>query len=190
MMRRCSRSPLPDPSCGSMRETSIALTGAPFDATLDGLPLPPFVGRRVRRGSVLRDRDGATVPAATSPLRAASGSQPCSGRCRPICGPGSAGTRGVRCAPAIASTLGSPSGGIRRWSGPHAEGPIRILPGPHHRPVGPGCPHRADVGRGGRGGPHGRAPRRAASSTPDSARSPRWASRSGRSRCLLTAGRS
>src|SRR5687768_2709351 len=40
------------------RSTAVALAGATFDATLDGMSVPPNVGRLVRAGGVLRILDG------------------------------------------------------------------------------------------------------------------------------------
>ena len=81
--------------------TAVAITGARFDATLDGLPLPPFVGRPVPRFAAPHRRRRRCA-CATSRSAAGSTFRPCSGRRRRTCAPGSAGTRGGRCAPAIA----------------------------------------------------------------------------------------
>lgn len=116
-------------------ETSIALTGATFDATLDGLPLPPFVGRRVRSGSVLRigTGDGARGYLAVAGgirVPAVLGSMSTDLRT----GFGGHEGRALRAGDRL--DVGIPSGSIRRWKGRTPNGPIRILPGPHHRLLG------------------------------------------------------
>ena len=113
------------------RSTAITLTGATFDATLDGMPVPPNVGRLVRAGGVLRigDGDGArgylavaggiveepVLGSAATDLRSGFGGH--DGRAL------RAGDR-LSCGPAVPA--------IRRWTGRAPTGPIRIVPGPHH----------------------------------------------------------
>lgn len=116
-------------------ETSIALTGAAFDATLDGLPLLPFVGRRVRRGALLRIGmgDGARGYLAVAGgirVPAVLGSMSTDLRT------GFGGHEGRALRPGDRLSVGSISGSIRRWTGRTPDGPIRILPGPHHRLLG------------------------------------------------------
>jgi biotin-dependent carboxylase-like uncharacterized protein len=114
-------------------EAAIALTGADFDATLDGLPLPPFVGRPVRRGSVLRTGlgDGARgYLAVAGGIRVPSVLGSMSTDLRT--GFGGHEGRALRAGDRLA--VGAASGSISRWTGHRAAGPIRILPGPHHRP--------------------------------------------------------
>jgi biotin-dependent carboxylase-like uncharacterized protein len=110
--------------------TAVAVTGARFDATLDGLPLPPFVGRPARDGSLLRigAGDGARgylaigggidVPlvlgSAATDLRTGFG--------------GHQG-RALRIGDRLGH--GTPSGIVRRWVGNQTPGPIRIVAGPH-----------------------------------------------------------
>ena len=112
------------------QETAVALTGARYEATLDGLPLPPFVGRRVRQGAVLRVGMGEgargylavsggilvsdVLGSAATDLRSGFG--------------GHEG-RALRAGDRLA--VGTPSGSLRRWTGPLRAGPIRIVPGPH-----------------------------------------------------------
>ena len=131
MMRRCSSSTLTGPELRFHAETAIALTGAAFDATLDGLPLPPFVGRRVRRGSVLRVGMG---DGARGYLAVAGGIRVpvVLGSMSTDLRTGFGGHEGRALRAGDRLTLGSPSGSIRRWTGRRADGPIRILPGPHH----------------------------------------------------------
>ncbi len=180
---------LTGPTLRFQAETSIALTGAAFDATLDGLPLPPFVGRRVRTRLGAAHRDGGRCPR----LPGRRGRDPGPGRARVDVDRSADGVRRARGACAArrrSPRRREPLGQHPTLDGPHAEWPDPDPAGSTPSAAGPGCLHRADVGRRGRGGPHGGAPRRAAARRRSSARSPRWASRSGRSRCLLTAGRS
>ena len=126
---------LAGPSLRFGAETSIALTGAAFDATLDGLPLPPFVGRRVRRGSVLRAGSGE---GARGWLAVAGGIQVprVLGSMSTDLRTGFGGHEGRALRAGDRLEAGRPSGNIHRWRGPTPNGPIRILPGPHHRLLG------------------------------------------------------
>ena len=117
-------------------ETSVALTGAALDATLDGLPLPPFVGRRVRRGALLRIGmgDGARGYLAVAGgilVPAVLGSMSTDLRT------GFGGHQGRALRAGDRLSIGSPSGSVRRWTGRAPDGPIRIVPGPHNRLLGP-----------------------------------------------------
>ena len=112
-------------------ETAVALTGADFEAYLDGLPLPPFIGRPAREGSLLRIGMGES---ARGYLAVSGGIQV------PLVlgsmatdlrtGFGGLEGRALRAGDRIA--FGPPSSSIRRWTGSTPAGPIRILPGPHH----------------------------------------------------------
>jgi biotin-dependent carboxylase-like uncharacterized protein len=110
--------------------TAVALAGSTFDATLDGLPLPPFAGRPVPAGSSLRIGDGEgargylaigggievelLLGSASTDLRSGFGGHD---------------GRALRDGDHLA--LGVPSGITRRWIGRIGDGPIRIVPGPH-----------------------------------------------------------
>ena len=152
---------LTGPSLRFEAKTSVALTGAAFDATLDGLPLPPFVGRRVRRGSVLRIGMG---DGARGYLRVAGGIRVPAvlGSMATDLRTGFGGHEGRALRAGDRLEVGSPSASIRRWTGRDAEWPDPDRAGPAPSAAGPGCLRRADVDRRGRGRPHGRAPRRAA----------------------------
>lgn len=111
-------------------ETAVALTGADFDATLDGLPMPPFVGRPVRRGSVLRLGMG---DAARGYIAVSGGIQVPSvlGSAATDLRTGFGGHEGRALRTGDRLAFGTPSHAIRRWSGRTSAGPIRVLPGPH-----------------------------------------------------------
>ena len=111
--------------------TAIALTGAVFDATIDGLPLPPFVGRPLRAGSILRIGvgEGARAYLAFSGgIRVPSVLGSMSTDLRS--GFGGHDGRALRAGDRLA--VESASATARRWTGHTASGPIRIVPGPHH----------------------------------------------------------
>ena len=111
--------------------TTIALTGADFDARIDGLPLPPFVGRPVRAGSMLQIGvgEGARAYLAFSGgirVQSVLGSMSTDLRS----GFGGHDGRALRAGDRLA--VGSASATARRWTGRTAAGPIRIVRGPHH----------------------------------------------------------
>jgi antagonist of KipI len=113
-------------------ETAIALTGADFEATLDGLPLPPFVGRPARVGSLLRIGIGN---AARGYLAVSGGIKvpPVLGSMSTDLPTGFGGLEGRALRAGDRLTVGPPSGSTWRWTGRKgATGPIRFLPGPHH----------------------------------------------------------
>jgi biotin-dependent carboxylase-like uncharacterized protein len=114
-------------------ETAVALTGADLGATLDGLPLPAFVGRPVRRGSLLRMGAG---DGARGYLAVAGGIQVPSvlGSMSTDLRTGFGGHEGRALRAGDRLAVGTASGILSRWTGHPADGPIRILPGPHHRP--------------------------------------------------------
>ena len=112
-------------------ETAVAIAGAPFEAVLDGLPMPSGVGRRVRAGSLLRvdGGDGARCYVAVGgglAVEPVLGSPATDLRT----GFGGLGGRALRAGDRLA--LGDLSAGtIRRWLGRRRTGPVRIVPGPH-----------------------------------------------------------
>lgn len=121
---------LAGPTLQFLAATAVAITGARFDATLDGLPLPPFVGRPVRDGSLLRIGvgDGARGYLAIGggiDVPPVLGSRATDLRT----GFGGHQGRALRIGDRLA--LGTPSGLVRRWAGNPTHGPIRIVPGPH-----------------------------------------------------------
>jgi antagonist of KipI len=113
-------------------ETAVALTGGDFGATLDGLPMPPFAGRPVRRGSLLRIGAG---DGARGYLAVAGGIQVPSvlGSMSTDLRTGFGGHEGRALRAGDRLAAGTAAGSISRWMGQMAAGPIRILPGPHHR---------------------------------------------------------
>ena len=110
--------------------TAVALAGSTFDATIDGLPLPPFTGRSVPAGSSLRIGVGEgargylaigggievelLLGSASTDLRSGFG-----------------GHHGRALRDSDHLALGLASGITRRWTGRITDGPIRIVPGPH-----------------------------------------------------------
>jgi biotin-dependent carboxylase-like uncharacterized protein len=109
---------------------SIAMAGAPFNATVDGVVLPLNTGRSVRAGSILRIASGNGARAylavgggihvghvlgsAATDLRTGFGGHE-----------GSALRAGDRL------EIGEPSGALSRWAGKTPLGAIRIVDGPH-----------------------------------------------------------
>ena len=112
-------------------ETAIALTGSDFDATLDGLPIPPFSGRPVRQGALLRTGmgDGARGYLAVSGGIRVS---PVLGSMATDLRTGFGGHEGRALRAGDRLAVGPPSGRNARWTGRMPQGPIRIVPGPHH----------------------------------------------------------
>ena len=108
--------------------TAVAVTGARFDATVDGLPLPPFVGRPARDGSLLRIGAGDGARALSRDrrrdrrsARARVGGDRSAQRVRWASGAGAADRRSP-----------GPRNAIRHRPplvGPPAAGPIRIVAG-------------------------------------------------------------
>ena len=112
-------------------ETAIAITGGSFEATLDGLPLPPFVGRPAREGSLLRIGIG---DAARGYLAVSGGIQVplVLGSMATDLRTGFGGLEGRALRAGDRLAVGPPSGSVRRWTGSTRAGAIRIVPGPHH----------------------------------------------------------
>jgi 5-oxoprolinase (ATP-hydrolysing) subunit C len=110
--------------------TAVAIAGGEFGAALDGLPMPRWVGRRVRAGSLLRIGSGrsarcyvaigggieveAILGSAATDLRTAFGGH--EGRAL------RAGDRLV---------VGRTPAILRRWTGSPPSGPVRFVSGPH-----------------------------------------------------------
>lgn len=110
--------------------TQVAMTGARFDATLDGRPMPPFRSHAVRGGSTLRigSGDGARAYLAiggglqVEPLLGSSSTELRSGF---------GGHDGRALAEGDRLKLGPVAPTARRWRGAPDSGPIRIVAGPH-----------------------------------------------------------
>jgi len=118
------------PSLRFGASTAIALTGATFEARLNGLPLQMNAGRHVRAGSSLHIGvgDGARGYLAVAggiDVELVLGSAATDLRT----GFGGHQGRALRAGDRLA--YGTSSGIMRRWNGPAPAGPIRIVPGPH-----------------------------------------------------------
>lgn len=110
--------------------TSVALTGAAFETTLDGLPLPLNVGRHVRPGSLLRIGPG---DGARGYLAFGGGIEvePVLGSSSTDLRTGFGGHDGRALRAGDRLRFGASSGGMRRWLGHAPDGPIRIVAGAH-----------------------------------------------------------
>lgn len=111
--------------------TVVALTGSRFDAILDALPLPPFVGRPARAGSVLRISTGE---GARGYLAIAGGIEvpPMLGSAATDLRSGFGGHEGRALRGGDRLHVGTAAGNPKRWAGQATAGPIRIVLGPHH----------------------------------------------------------
>ena len=121
---------LAGPSLRFHAATAVAITGARFDATLDGLPLPPFLGRPVRDGSLLRIGVG---DGARGYLAIGGGIEvpPVLGSAATDLRTGFGGHQGRALRIGDRLALGTPTHLLRRWVGNLTQHPIRIVPGPH-----------------------------------------------------------
>lgn len=109
--------------------STVALVGR-FDAAVDGLPLAPARARALRAGSVVRiasgvDARGYLAIAGGIDLPRVLGSASTDLRT------GFGGLDGRALDVGDRLPIGRPAGGAARWTGASAEGPIRIVPGPH-----------------------------------------------------------
>ena len=114
--------------------STIALVGR-LDATVDGLPLAPARARTLRAGSVVRigsgpDARGFLAIAGGIDLPRVLGSASTDLRT------GFGGYDGRALQVGDRAPIGRPAGGAARWTGAGAEGPIRVVPGPHVDLVG------------------------------------------------------
>lgn len=121
---------LQGPSLRFGAATAVALTGADFEATLDGLPLPANLGRGVRSGSLLRMGlgDGARAYLAVGggiEVEIILGSAATDLRT----GFGGHEGRALRVGDRL--TFRRPTGVVRRWNGHAPMGPVRIVAGAH-----------------------------------------------------------
>jgi biotin-dependent carboxylase-like uncharacterized protein len=114
--------------------TAVALTGR-FAAVIDGLELPPNVGRAVRAGSVLRieegtDARGYLAVAGGLDVELILGSRSTDLRSRF----GGLDGRAVRAGDRLRTGSG-PRGPLRRWPGSPPGGAVRVVVGPHGDPA-------------------------------------------------------
>lgn len=115
----------------------VALAGAPFDAQLDGTPIPAFVATAVRAGSTLRigGGDGARAYLAVAGGIEVEGLL---GSAATDLRSGFGGHEGRALRAGDVLSLGLPTGDVaRRWTGALPGGPIRIVDGPHADRVAP-----------------------------------------------------
>jgi biotin-dependent carboxylase-like uncharacterized protein len=110
--------------------TAIALTGASFEARLNGLPLQMNAGRHVRAGSSLHIGVG---DGARGYLAVAGGidAELVLGSAATDLRTGFGGHQGRALRAGDRLAYGTSSGISRRWNGFTPSGPIRIVPGPH-----------------------------------------------------------
>ena len=108
---------------------TVAVTGARFDASVDGMPLPWYTGRTLRAGAVLRFGSGV---GARSYLAFGGGLvvEELLGSAATDLRTGFGGLDGRALRPGDRLTIGQPSTGRRRWTGTPPSGPIRIVDGP------------------------------------------------------------
>jgi 5-oxoprolinase (ATP-hydrolysing) subunit C len=115
----------------------VAITGARFEVSVDGLPFADHAAREVRAGSTLRIGEG---DGARCYLAVAGGIQvePVLGSAATDLRSGFGGHHGRALHAGDVLACGSPSGGAQRWTGTLPHGPIRIVAGPHadHLPAG------------------------------------------------------
>lgn len=108
----------------------VALAGATFEASVDGLPLPMQRARGVRAGAVLRIGAGEGARA----YLAVSGGievEPILGSVSTDLRTGFGGIEGRALRRGDRLEFGRDAGSGFRWTGTPATGPIRLLPGPH-----------------------------------------------------------
>jgi 5-oxoprolinase (ATP-hydrolysing) subunit C len=109
-------------------ETAVAIAGAPFEASLDGLPLPAGVGRQARAGSLLRMGAGGGARC----WLAISGGivvDPVLGSASTDLRSGFGGHEGRALREGDRLSFGASSIVTRRWIGIAPTGPIRIVAG-------------------------------------------------------------
>jgi biotin-dependent carboxylase-like uncharacterized protein len=110
--------------------TSIALTGARFDADLDGRPLPIGEARAARAGAALRvgGGDGARCYLAVG---GGIEVEPLLGSASTDLRTGFGGLDGRALRTGDRVEVGLPTGVARRWIGRPAGGALRVVAGPH-----------------------------------------------------------
>jgi 5-oxoprolinase (ATP-hydrolysing) subunit C len=107
----------------------VAVAGAPFEAFVDGLPLPAFSARDVRSGSTVRIGGG---DGARAYLAVGGGIviEPVLGSAATDLRSGFGGHDGRALRAGDSLTFGPVTGPGRRWTGTRPRGPIRVVDGP------------------------------------------------------------
>jgi biotin-dependent carboxylase-like uncharacterized protein len=110
--------------------TRVAMTGSPFEASVDGVAMPPFGARDLRPGCTLRVGGG---DGARAYLAFGGGIvvEPVLGSAATDLRTGFGGYDGRALQAGDALALGPTTGAARRWSGARPSGAIRIVAGPH-----------------------------------------------------------
>jgi 5-oxoprolinase (ATP-hydrolysing) subunit C len=118
------------PSLRFTARARVAITGARFEVSLDGLPFPDQVAGEVRAGSTLRIGEGE---GARAYLAVAGGIEVelVLGSAATDLRSGFGGHEGRALQAGDVLTSGAGSGRARRWTGTREHGPIRIVDGPH-----------------------------------------------------------
>ena len=110
-------------------QATVAVTGAPFDASIDGMPLPWVTGRTVRAGALLRFGSGEGSRAYLA-IGGGIVVEELLGSAATDLRNGFGGLDGRALRPSDRLTIGPPSTRLRRWTGTPPTGPIRIVDGP------------------------------------------------------------
>ena len=108
---------------------TVAIAGARFDATIDGMPLPWFTGRSVRAGTLLQVGGGEGARACLA-IGGGIVVEELLGSAATDLRTGFGGLDGRALRPGDRLTIGQPTTRLRRWSGSPPAGPIRIVDGP------------------------------------------------------------
>ena len=121
---------LAGPALRLLNAATVAIAGARFDATLDGLPMVANVARHARGGSLLRIGRGN---GARCYLAVAGGfvTEPVLGSASTDLRTGFGGHDGRALRRGDRLETGRPNGTLRRWRGTFGDGPIRIVAGVH-----------------------------------------------------------
>ncbi len=126
----------PAPTLEALVDVEVALFGADFGAEVDGRPVPNGAAVRLRRGQVLRFRAPRAGAWAYLALGGGVGRSPVLGS-RSTHVPSGLGGRPLRRGDVLRQ--GRPVGGVPARGCQVAEGPVRVLPGPHPHAFPPGA---------------------------------------------------
>jgi biotin-dependent carboxylase-like uncharacterized protein len=108
----------------------IAMTGSPFQASIDGAVMPPFTARDLTPGSTLRIGDGAGARAYLA-FGGGIEVEPVLGSAATDLRTGFGGHEGRALRAGDAVAVGLTIGNALRWTGTRHGGPIRVVAGPH-----------------------------------------------------------